>query len=61
MQALVQAKWKEILAKDNIGFHSSRLYQFGELTAEIVDEAVQEVREVWPRLSRIVVQSSLEA
>lgn len=61
MQALVQAKWKETLARDHIGFQNSRIYQFEELTAEIVEEAVREIREVWPQLASAVVQSSLEA
>lgn len=57
----MRAKWKETLARDNIGYYSGRLYQFGELTADIVDEAVQEIREVWPNLSCVAVRCSLEA
>lgn len=57
----MQAKWKESLAKDHVGFQWSRLRQFGELADATVMEAVREVRQVWPHLSPAVVQSSFEA
>ena len=57
---MLQARWKALLRRDQVGFQGDRLYQFGELTADLVDEVIAHVHNVWPEVPRETVESSVE-